>query len=69
MPDNHWGKNAIEVRFAECGHSMWIPLGHSANHEHCYACQPELVREAIPGSCPACEDARRCKRAALLAEE
>jgi len=69
MPDNHWGQNAIEVRFAECGHFMWIPLGHRANHEHCYACHPELAQEPIPGSCPACEDAHRSKRAALLAEE
>jgi len=59
MPENYWGKNAIEVHFAECGHSRWIPLGHSANHEHCYAYHPELAQEAIPGHCPACEDARR----------
>ena len=48
MAENYWGKDAIEVRFADCGHSMFIPLGHSANHERCYACDPELAKEPIP---------------------
>jgi hypothetical protein len=28
MAENYWGKDAIEVRFAECGHTRWIALGH-----------------------------------------
>ena len=60
MPENYWGKDAIEVRFAKCGHTRWIPQGHSANHAAaCYACNPELAKQPIPGWCPDCEDARR----------
>jgi len=52
MAEIYWGEHAIEVRFAECGHSMWIPLGHSAKHAApCYGCDPELAREPIPGRC------------------
>jgi hypothetical protein len=50
--ENYWGKDAIEVRFADCGHSMFIPLGHSPDHERCYACHPKLAKEPIPGYCP-----------------
>jgi hypothetical protein len=43
MSENYWGKYAVEIRFADCGHTMFIPGGHSPNHERCYACNPELV--------------------------
>jgi hypothetical protein len=59
MAEHYWGKDAIEVRFAECGHTRWIPLGHSAGHEHCFACNPELAQEPIPGKCPKCSAAQR----------
>src|SRR5262249_32867522 len=44
VAENYWGKNAIEVRFAECGHTRWIPLGHSANHFE----WPRPINEARP---------------------
>jgi len=59
MPENYWGKDSIEVRFAESGHTMFIPRGHSPNHKRCYACNPELAKEPIPGKCPICEAAQR----------
>jgi hypothetical protein len=60
MAENFWGKDAVKVRFTDCEHTMWIPLGHSAGHARpCYACDPELAKEPIPGECPVCEDARR----------
>jgi hypothetical protein len=38
----------IEVRFSDCGHSMWIPLGHNGGHSRpCYACDPELGNERL----------------------
>lgn len=54
MAENYWGNNAIEVRFAERGHAMWIPVGHSANHERCYGSNPELAKEPIAAKCPVC---------------
>ena len=59
MAENYWGKNAIEFRFADCGHTMFIPCDHSPNHERCYACNPELAKEATPGKCPICDAAQR----------
>jgi hypothetical protein len=58
MAQNYWGKDAVEVRFSECAHTMFIPLGHSPNHERCYACHPELAKEPIPGCCPFCKMAQ-----------
>jgi len=46
--------------FCGSGHSMWIPLGHSAKHAApCYGCDPELAKESLPGKCPDCQEARR----------
>jgi hypothetical protein len=59
MSENYWGKHAVEVRFADCGHTRWIPLGHGSKHDHpCYACDPELAKEPIPGKCPECWSAQ-----------
>src|SRR5215813_6668628 len=50
-----WGRERNRGPFRGLRHSMWIPLGHSANHAApCYGCDPELAKEPLPGKCPAC---------------
>jgi hypothetical protein len=44
----------FELRFEGCGHTMKIPLKHSANHDHCFVCHPELRDIPSPGKCPLC---------------
>ena len=51
MTENYWGKNAIELRYADCDHTVFIPRGHTADHQHCYACNPELAKEPLAGCC------------------
>ena len=55
MSENYWGKNAIELRYADCEHTRFIPRGHTADHQRCYACHPELAKEPLPGSCENCQ--------------
>lgn len=55
MTVNHWGNDAIELRFAGCGHTIFIPRGHTFGHEHCYGCHPELANEPLPGVCESCK--------------
>jgi hypothetical protein len=54
MPENYWGKGVIELHYANCEHTFFIPRGHSADHQHCYACHPELAEEPLPGCCEDC---------------
>ena len=51
MSENYWGKNAIELHYADCEHTRFIPRGHTADHQHCYGCNPELAKEPLPGCC------------------
>jgi hypothetical protein len=44
---NYWGKGAIELHYADCEHTMFIPPGHTADHQHCYACHPELAKQPL----------------------
>jgi hypothetical protein len=54
----------FEMRFAECSHTMKIPLLHSSDHVNCYIYQPELRDQPTPGKCPACASADRHKQSA-----
>jgi len=54
MAVNYWGKGAIELHDADCGHTMFIPPGHTADHQHCYTCHPELAKEPLAGCCEDC---------------
>jgi hypothetical protein len=55
MTVNYWGKNAIELHYADCDHTIFIPRGHTADHQHCYECNPELAKEPLPGCCEDCQ--------------
>src|SRR5277367_6985252 len=63
MPENYWGKNAIELHYADCEHTRFIPHGHTADHQHCYGCNPELAKEPLPGCCEDCQRGLRALRA------
>jgi hypothetical protein len=58
MTVNYWGKNAIELHYADCGQSIFIPRGHTADHQHCYACHHELAEEPLAGCCESCRAER-----------
>jgi hypothetical protein len=58
MAVNYWGKGAIELRYADCPHMIFIPQGHTADHQHCYACHPELAEEPRPRCCNDCQTKR-----------
>jgi hypothetical protein len=45
----------FQLQFLGCGHVLTLPLLHSANHQHCYVCQPELRDRPEPGLCPRCQ--------------
>jgi hypothetical protein len=49
MWEDYWGKNAIELRYADCEHEIFIPPSHTADHQYCYGCDPELAKEPLPG--------------------
>jgi hypothetical protein len=51
MSKNYWGKDAIELRYADCEHTRFIPRGHTADHQHCYGCNPELAKMPLAGCC------------------
>jgi hypothetical protein len=51
MAVNYWGKGAIELHYAECEHTIFIPPCHIADHQHCYACHPELAKEPLVRCC------------------
>jgi hypothetical protein len=51
MSGKYWGKGAIELRYADCEHTIFIPRGHTADHQHCYACHPKLAKEPLAGRC------------------
>jgi hypothetical protein len=54
MSENYWGENAIELHYADCEHKRFIPRGHTADHQHCYACHPELAKGPLAGCCESC---------------
>ncbi len=54
MSENYWGKNAVELHYADCEHTRFIPRGHTADHQHCYGCNPELAKVPLPGGCETC---------------
>jgi hypothetical protein len=33
VTENYWGKNAIELRYTDCDHTILIPRGHTADHQ------------------------------------
>jgi hypothetical protein len=59
VTENYWGKNAIELCYANCDHTVFIPRGHTADHQHCYACHPELAEEPLAGCCEDCQRKRK----------
>jgi hypothetical protein len=63
MSENYWGKNAIELRYTDCDHTIFIPRGHTADHQRCYGCNRELAKEPLPGRCEDCERRARALRA------
>jgi hypothetical protein len=32
MSENYWGKDAIELHYSDCEHTIFIPRGHTADH-------------------------------------
>jgi hypothetical protein len=54
MTENYWGKNAIELHYADCEHTRFIPRGRTADHQHCYGCNHELAKVPLPGCCETC---------------
>jgi hypothetical protein len=60
MSENYWGKDAIELHYADCDHTRFIPGGHTADHQHCYGCCPELAAEPLPGRCGDCQLEQKC---------
>lgn len=59
MTINYWRKDAIELRFTECEHTIFIPRGHSTGHKNCYGCNPELAKVPLPGCCEFCKSKHR----------
>jgi len=63
MSENYWGKGAVELHYADCEHTRFIPRGHTADHQHCYGRNPELAKEPLPGCCEDCQRGLRALRA------
>ena len=68
MSENYWGKNAVELHYADCEHTIFIPRGHTADHQHCYGCNPELAKVPLSGCCENCR-VRRDQQHRIDSEE